>query len=417
MNLPPHETASADTARRGPLAGLRILDLSRVLAGPFCSMILGDLGAEVIKIEEVEEGDLTRTVPPMRNGESHYFLAVNRNKRSVAIDARAPAGRDAILAMVAKCDVVLENFRPGVMDRLELGYAALKEANPAVILCSISGFGADGSMRDCPSFDLVTQALSGVMSINGEPQSPPTKLALPMGDLAGGLWAAIAILAAVNDRRDTRKGAHIDLSLLEGLMGLLGYIAQLCTFTGTNPERMGNRHHSIVPYGMVPTRDGHIILALHVGSFWERFCTVVSRPELSANPRFADMESRRTNRDELEAILVEIMQARSTAEWQALLQAEGIPSSPVLDIVEALEQTPLRERNFVRDLDHPVAGPIRTLISPVRFADRYADLPLAAPQVLGADTRAVLGELSGLDANAIEALITSGIAGSLVQHL
>ena len=399
-------------ARRGPLAGLRVLDLSRVLAGPFCSMILGDLGAQVIKIEEVESGDLTRKVPPLQNGESHYFLAVNRNKKSVAIDARAPAGREVLRAMVSHCDVVLENFRPGVMDRLGLGYESLKEINPQIILCSISGFGATSSLRDRPSFDLVTQGLSGVMSVNGHPDGPPTKLGLPMGDLGGGFWGAIAILAAVNDRRDTGKGAHIDLSLLEGLMGMLGYIGQLSMMTGSSPERVGNRHHSIVPYGVFPTLDGHIILALHVGSFWNRFCDVVARPDLATHSRFASMESRRVHRDELEAVLAEIMVTRGTAQWQAILDEAGIPNSPVYDLVQALEQEPLKERNFVRELDHVVAGRIRTLASPVRFDDRYPDMPLEPPHTLGADTREVLQELCGLDAAAIDALMGAGVAAS-----
>lgn len=197
----------AGTTRRGPLTGVRILDLSRVLAGPFCSLILADLGAEVIKIEEIGVGDQTRTIPPFVNGESHYFLAINRNKRSVALDARTPEGRELLLKLATRCDVVLENFRPGVMDRLGLSYERLKSLKPELVVCSISGFGAAGSMRDKPSFDLVTQALSGVMSINGYPDGPPTKLGLPLGDIGGGPWAAIGVLAALN--HDDQSGRRV----------------------------------------------------------------------------------------------------------------------------------------------------------------------------------------------------------------
>jgi crotonobetainyl-CoA:carnitine CoA-transferase CaiB-like acyl-CoA transferase len=377
-------------------------------------MILADLGAEVIKIEDVKGGDQTRTIPPFQNGESHYFLAINRNKKSVALDARTPEGRDSLRALARRCDIVLENFRPGVMDRLGLDYETLKALNPAVILCSISGFGATGAMHDRPSFDLVTQGLSGVMSINGYAEGPPTKLGLPMGDLAGGLWAAIAILAAVNDRRCTGKGAHIDLSLLEGLMGLLGYLAQMCTMTGESPGRMGNSHHNIVPYGLMPTRDGHIVLALHVGTFWRNFCSAIGREDLITDPRFLGMKDRHANRDALEAIIRDIMLTRTTAEWQKLLDAGDVPSGPVNNIAQALEQPIVQERGFVRAMEHPRAGRIHSLASPLRFPDRYAQLPMEPPPLLGADTRAVLHNLAGLDPDAIERLIAAGIAAAPV---
>ena len=409
---PSGETAGGEGRRRGPLSGLRVLDLSRVLAGPFCSLILGDLGAEVIKVEDVEQGDLTRTIPPLQNGMSHYFLSVNRNKRSVAIDARTPAGRDLLCEMVKHSDVVLENFRPGVMDRLGLGYEVLREFNPQIIVCSISGFGATGSMSGRPSFDLITQGLSGVMSVNGHPANPPTKLGLPLGDIAGGLWAAIAILAALNDRKATARGAHIDLSLLEGLMSLLGYIAQMYTMTGIDPERVGNGHHNIVPYGVVQTLDGHLILALHVGTFWHQFCKVIGRGDLASDPRFNSMEGRKAHRVELEAIIADLMRTRPTSQWLSLFEENGIPSGPVLTIAQALDQNVLKERNFIRDVEHPSAGPIRSVASPIRFSDRYPDMPFTAPQLLGADTRAVLQELCSLDADAVEALISAGIAGS-----
>jgi crotonobetainyl-CoA:carnitine CoA-transferase CaiB-like acyl-CoA transferase len=399
-------------ARRGPLSGIRVLDLSRVLAGPFCSLILADLGAEVIKIEEIGVGDQTRTIPPFVNGQSHYFLAINRNKRSVALDARTPQGRDVLLKLAKRCDVVLENFRPGVMERLGLGYDKLKEINPAIVVCSISGFGASSPMRDKPSFDLVTQALSGVMSINGYPDGPPTKLGLPLGDIGGGLWAAIGVLAALNERHATGSGSRIDLSLLEGLMGLLGYLAQIHLVTGKSPGRMGNSHHNIVPYGLMPVKDGHIVLALHVGGFWRKFCRAIGREDLIGDPRFRTVKDRHANRVELERQIGEIMMTRTVAEWQKILDAADVPHGPVNSIGEALSQPAVVASGFVRETLHPTAGPVKVVGSPLRFPGRYEECPVDPPPLLGEHTREVLRSVAGLDESEIERLVAAGVAAT-----
>ena len=402
-------TNPAKSERHGPLAGIRILDLSRVLAGPFCSMILADLGAEVIKIEEIHGGDQTRTIPPFVNGESHYFLAINRNKSSVALDARTPEGQALLRKLATRCDVVLENFRPGVMDRLGLGYDRLKEAKPDLIVCSISGFGAKSSMRDKPSFDLVTQALSGVMSINGYADGTPTKLGLPLGDIGGGLWAAIGILAALNERNATGQGSHIDLSLLEGLMGLLGYLAEIFLVTGESPGRMGNSHHNIVPYGLMPVKDGHIVLALHVGGFWRNFCRAIEREDLITDPRFRTVKDRHQNRAELEAQIEAIMQTKTVAEWQKLLDVADVPHGPVNNIGQAVNQPIVRERGFVKKIQHPTAGTVEVLGSPLRFEGRYEDARMQAPPLLGEHTHEVLGSLLGLSDSEIESLICAKV--------
>ncbi len=402
------EAANAEQ-RRGPLTGVRVLDLSRVLAGPFCSMILADLGAEVIKIEEIGVGDQTRTIPPFVNGESHYFLAINRNKKSVALDARTAEGRDILLKLATHCDVVLENFRPGVMDRLGLGYERLKALKPDIIVCSISGFGAKGSMSDKPSFDLVTQALSGVMSINGYADGAPTKLGLPLGDIGGGLWAAIGVLAALNERHASGRGSNIDLSLLEGLMGLLGYLAEIFLVTGENPGRMGNSHHSIVPYGLMPVKDGHIVLALHVGSFWRNFCRAIGRDDLISNPRYRTVKDRHHNRAELERLIGEIMMTRTAAQWQRILDAADVPHGPVNNIGQALNQPIIQESGFVRETEHPTAGKIKVPGSPLRFRGLFEELRVDPPPLLGEHTREVLENLAGLDDAAVTRLITAGV--------
>jgi crotonobetainyl-CoA:carnitine CoA-transferase CaiB-like acyl-CoA transferase len=397
------------TGRRGPLSGVRILDLSRVLAGPFCSMILGDLGAEIIKVEEIGTGDQTRTIPPFQNGESHYFLAINRNKRSIALDARRPEGRDILLNIATHCDVVLENFRPGVLDRLGLGEAALRARNPGIIVCSISGFGATSPMAGKPSFDLVTQALSGVMSINGYPDGPPTKLGIPLGDVGGGMWAAIGILAALHERKSTGEGSSIDLSLLEGLMGLLGYLAEIYLVTGENPGRMGNSHHNIVPYGLMPVKDGHIVLALHVGGFWRNFCRAIGCEDLIADPRFRTVKDRYRNRGELEGLIIDIMLTRTAAEWQQILDAHDVPHGPVNSIGDALNQPVVQASGFVRETMHPTAGLVKVLGSPLRFPGRYDECAITPPPLLGEHTREILTTIAGLGDSDVDALAASGV--------
>ncbi len=388
----------------GPLSGLRVLDLSRVLAGPFCSMILGDLGAEIIKVEDPSGGDQTRTIPPFVNGVSHYFLAINRNKKSIAVDTRLPEGREVILDLVRQSDVVLENFRPGVMDRLGLSFEVLRALKPDLVVCSISGFGQTGKMSNLPSFDLITQAMSGVMSINGEPDGPPTKLGLPMGDIGGGLWAAIGVLAALQARSRSGVGAHIDLSLLDGLVGLMGYLAEIYLVTGENPARVGSAHHSVVPYGRYPVKDGHIVLALHVGTFWRKFCGAIGRSDLADNPKYRTTSDRRDNRDELEAIVIELLQTRTAEEWHVVLHDADVPHGTVNTVGEALEQDVIAERGLVQTYQHPVAGPTKVVGSPLRFTGQYEAGPMAAAPLLGEHTEEILTGLLGYDADRIRAL-------------
>jgi crotonobetainyl-CoA:carnitine CoA-transferase CaiB-like acyl-CoA transferase len=398
-----------DDGVNGPLKEVRVLDLTRVLAGPFGTMILGDLGADVIKVEEPGHGDGVRAIGPFYpGGLSHYFLAINRNKRSIAVDMKAAAGRDLILDLVEHCDVVIENFRPGVMERLGLGFERLAERRHDVILCSISGFGRTGPMAQKPSFDLVSQALSGVMSITGEPEEPPTKMGLPMGDLAGGLWGSIAVLAALHERDRSHRPQHIDLSLLEGLTGLLGYLGQLTMLTGKSPERMGSSHHSVVPYGRFEVKDGYLVVALHVGSFWRHFCRAIGREDLIDDERFRSSGSRSKNRDVLLPIIEDILRQKTRAQWQELLDAADVPHAPLLDVSEALVQEQLDARGVLRSIAHPTAGDVQVVGPVVRFVGESQG-PLRPPPLLGEHTREICQALLGWDEDMINNLIATGV--------
>lgn len=395
---------------QGPLTGVRVLDLTRVLAGPFGTLILGDLGADVLKVEEPGGGDGVRRIDPFYDGGlSHYFLAINRNKRSMVVDLKKAEGRDVVLDLVASCDIVIENFRPGVMERLGLGFEALKARRPDVILCSISGFGRDGRLRDKPSFDLVTQARSGVMSITGEPDGGPTKMGLPMGDLGGGLWGAIAVLAALHRRTLDGKAQHIDLSLLDGLMALLGYIGQLALLTGEAPDRVGSSHHSVVPYGRFETADGYLVLALHVGLFWRKFCHAIGRPELIEDPRFKTSADRNHNRGELLPIVEEILRSKTRVEWEQILGDADVPHAPILNVVEALSQGQVVDRGLLHTLVHPTAGELKVVGPPFRFAGVDNIGEFRPPPLLGEHTRQICRELLGWDDTQIDALVAAGV--------
>src|SRR5439155_10847859 len=291
-------------------------------------MLLGDLGAEILKIEPPGIGDETRVIPPYRGGESHYFLAINRNKRSLVVDLKQEAGQQVLLDLVPHCDALMENFRPGVLARLGLAPDRLLEVNPRLIICSISGFGQSGPLRDRPSYDIVTQAMTGAMSVTGEPGRAPVKLGLPMGDLAGGLFAALGILAALQERQRTGRGRVIDVSLYDCMVGLLGYLAGLYLSTGENPGPVGSGHHIIVPYGAFRASDGYVVIALHSGAFYRKFCEAIGQPELATDPRFANTDARQRNKEELTRIVAAIVAERPMAHWLEILNWFGTPVAP-----------------------------------------------------------------------------------------
>lgn len=397
----------ADGTYVGPLQGLRVLDLTRVLAGPYSTMMLGDMGAEIIKLEPPGIGDETRVIPPHRGGESHYFLAINRNKKSLVVDLKQAAGQQILLDLLPHCDVVIENFRPGVMERLGLAPLRLLAINPRLIVCSISGFGQTGPLRDRPSYDIVTQAMSGAMSVTGEPGRPPVKLGLPMGDLAGGLFAALGILAALHERQQTGRGQIIDVGLYDCLVGLLGYLAELFLFTGINPAPVGSGHHIIVPYGAYQASDGFLVIALHSGNFYRKFCETIGRPELANDPRFATGEARQQHKDLLNDLVAEIVRQQPRAYWLELLEGAGIPTAPIQRLSDVLAHPHTKARNMLTEIQHPTAGTLPLIGRVLKFAQEQP--PVAPAPLYGQHSRQVLQDLLGYSQAHIDTLVSTGI--------
>ncbi len=403
--------AQSAAKNAGPLAGVVVVDLTRVLSGPYATMLLGDLGASVIKIEDPKGGDTTRHSAPYKGGQSHYFAAINRNKQSIALDLTVPRGRELLLSLVRKADVLIENYRPGVMARLGLDEATLRAANPDVILCSISGFGQTGPLRNRIAYDVITQAMSGVLSTNGDPDGPPVRLSLPIGDLAGGMMATIGVIASLFGRRQGRGARTIDISLHDTLISMLGYMATLYDVTGTTPQRTGSRHPSVVPYGTFRTSDGWLALAIFTTPFWKKFCGTIQRPELAEDPRYRSTRDRMTNRGELEAMVEEIMAQQSTVAWEALFEQADVPASAILSVPEALEHPQTRARNMFPTIGHPSDGSIRVPGLPLRLGGAQAESP-NPPPLLGENTVAVLRDFLKLGEQEIADLLDEGIVST-----
>lgn len=387
----------------GPLAGIRVLDFTRVLAGPSASLALADLGAEIIKVEPPGTGDETRTFPPFRDGESHYFVAINRGKKSIVIDLKSEQGIVLAKDLAAKCDIVIENYRPGVMDRLGLGYEELSAINPGLIYCAISGFGMTGPLKDRPSFDIVLQAMSGALSVNGDPDGLPTKLGIPLGDLVGGINGPTAILAALHERHATGRGRLIDISLLDGLMGMLGYIAQLAFFTGEDPKRQGSQHPNLVPYGIFPARDGSIVAACLTNAFWGRICNALGMPEYTQDPRYDSLEKRRDARDEVNELVASRTRQRTVEELSASFEEHHVAYAPILGVTEALSQPQSVARGMVVETEHETLGRIPIVNRSIRFPQDQQPVP-AAPPVLGQHTSEILSDILELSPERIAQL-------------
>jgi formyl-CoA transferase/CoA:oxalate CoA-transferase len=379
-----------------------------VLAGPAASLALADLGADVVKVEPPDPGDETRLFPPLRGDVSSYFLSVNRGKRSIVVDLKTDTGVALVRDLAAGCDVLIENYRPGVMDRLGLGYESLSSSNPRLIYCSISGFGMTGPLRDRPSFDIVLQALSGALSVNGEVGRVPTKLGIPLGDLIGGINGPIGILAALYERSVTGRGRLIDVSLLDGMIGMLGYHAQAAFFSGRDPQPQGSEHSILVPYGSFTAKDGAIIIACLTNSFWQHLCHAVGEPDWIKDARFETIELRRANRQLLNELISGFTAQQTIAELVALFTQHEVPHAPILGVQAALAQPQAVAREMVVQAEHAVLGTIPIVSRPIKFPDAPQPVP-TAPPVLGQHTDEILRDLLGLSSERIAELRASKV--------
>ena len=404
----------------GPLSHIRVLDLSRVLAGPWAGQNLADLGAEVIKVERPGQGDDTRRWGPpylkdaagRDTSEPAYYLSCNRGKKSIVLDLATPQGQRLARELAAKCDILLENYKVGGLAKFGLGYDDLEASHPHLIYCSITGFGQTGPYRERAGYDLIAQGMGGLMSITGEPDGAPgggpKRVGVAIADLFSGMYATIAVLAALARRERTGRGQHIDLALLDCQVAMLANQAMNYLTSGRPPPRMGNAHPNVVPYQPFATADGQIIVAAGNDAQFAGLCAVIGRPELADDPDFATNAARIRNRERLLPMITERLKARTNREWQGALDAVGVPCGPINALDEVFAEPQVRARGMRFELDHPLAGRVPMVASPMRFSDTPIEYH-APPPLLGEHTDDVLGELLGLDAGAIARLREVGV--------
>ncbi|HSC26959.1 MAG TPA: CoA transferase [Vicinamibacterales bacterium] len=378
------------TSRQPPLAGTLVVDLTRVLSGPYCTMLLADMGARVIKVEQPGTGDDTRAWgPPFLGEESAYFLSINRNKESLTLDLKHPGACPVIERLLDRADVLVENFRPGTMDRLGLGYGSLSARWPRLVYCSISGFGQTGPRRSQPGYDAVIQAEGGLMSITGDAGGPPFRLGVAISDIVTGMFAAQGVAMALLARMRTGKGQHVDVGMLDSTAALLTYQAAACFATGRAPGRLGNRHPTIVPYETFEASDGEFVLAIGNDDLWRRFCRLVELGALASDARFETNRARVEHYGALRPLLAERLRTRTRAAWLAAFTAEGIPCGAVRDVGAVIEDPQIAERGMVETVEHAALGDIKVLGIPVKLSDTPGAVR-AAPPTLGQHTERIL---------------------------
>ena len=404
----------------GALSHLRVLDLSRVLAGPWAGQILADLGAEVIKVERPGNGDDTRAWgPPFlkdaygeSTGEAAYYLSANRNKQSVTIDFTKPEGQQLVRDLASKSDILIENFKVGGLQAYGLDYASLKVLNPDLIYCSITGFGQTGPYAKRAGYDFMVQGLGGLMSLTGRPEGDegagPVKVGVALTDILTGLYSTVAILAALAHRQHEGGGQHIDMALLDVQVACLANQAMNYLTTGVAPQRLGNAHPNIVPYQDFPTADGDFILTVGNDSQFRKFAEVAGRPELGGDPRFSTNKLRVANRAELVPLIRQLTVFKTTAEWVAQLEAVGVPCGPINDLAQVFADPQVRARGLAMQLPHPLAGLVPQVASPIRLSETPVEYR-NAPPLLGEHTQQVLEQVLGLKSGAVEALRRSGV--------
>ena len=397
--------------KKGPLEGVRVLDLTRALAGPYGSLILGDLGAEVIKIETPQEVALefgSRTPLDPRysyGGEDVYFLSVNRNKKSLTLNLKVPLARQVFYELTKKSDVVFDNFRPDVMEGLGVDYESLKKVNPRIICCSLTGFGPSGPYKDRPAFDLIIQALSGGISITGDPDSssPPVRAGIAVADLAGGMFAAHGIMAALYSRERTGEGQKVDVSLLDGQISMLGYVAAYYLVSGVIQGRIGTRHQNNPVYGALKTKDGYVAICAHRGPFWRNLCRAMNHEELINDPRFDTDIKRHQNADKIWDLLGEIFATKTTSEWLGRLLECDVPCAPINAVDAALNDPQVLHSNMIVSLKRPEGGEIRLVGNPIKMSGT-AQQPYEYPVKLGQNTEEILQGILGYSGQQIDEL-------------
>ena len=390
-----------------PLSGLTVLDFTRVLSGPYCTMLLGDMGARVIKLEQPGRGDDTRAWgPPFINGESAYFLSINRNKESLTLDLKSAAARAVLDSLLERADVLVENFRPGTMERLGLSYDVLAKRYPRLVYCSISGFGQTGPRSAEPGYDAVIQGEAGLMSITGDATGPPFRLGVAIADIVSGMFAAQGIAMALLARTRTGRGQRVDIGMLDATAALLTYQAGIYFATGGTPGRMGNRHPTIVPYETFQASDGDFVIAVGNDEQWRRFCRIAGLESIANDDRFATNRGRVVHYQELRPLLAERLRTRNRQEWVRELKSAGVPCGSVRDIGEVLQDRQLDARQMIETIDHVSAGSIRLLGVPIKLSDTPGAVRTAPPG-LGEHTDRILRDDCGLTTEDIDALRAS----------
>jgi crotonobetainyl-CoA:carnitine CoA-transferase CaiB-like acyl-CoA transferase len=402
---PDHRT---DAFSMLPLNGVKVLDLTRYLSGPFCTMMLGDLGADVTKIERFPAGDDVRRLGPHINGESYCFAMVNRHKHSLALDMKSERGREIILELVREADILVENFRPGAAARLDLDYESLKQVNPRLVYASISGFGQTGPYTHRAGFDIIAQGVSGFMRMTGQPGSDPTKVGFAVNDIAAGITATVGVLAAYIHTLNTGEGQHVDVSLVDSALAWTQWESAAYFGSGEVPQPEGSRHRRSAPYQAYRTADGYVTVGANTDRLWRRFCEeVVERPQWIEDPRYAELLVRLDHLDELEEDIEKVFGERTTAEWIDRLDAAGVPGGPVYTYDETLADEHVLAREMVLEAEHPVIGPIRTLGFPIKYSETPLSIREVAPTV-GQHTADVLARL-GYSADEIATLAEEGV--------
>ncbi len=391
------------------LEDVKVVDLTRTLAGPFCTMLLGDLGADVVKIEEPERGDETRSWTPFWNGESTQFVSFNRNKRSLSLNLREEEGLDIVRSLAADADVMIESFRAGALERMGLGYEDIRRINSGIVYCSISGYGRTGPMAEKPGYDLIIQAYSGLMDLTGEPDGLPLRVGFSLVDLFTGMMAYGSVVTALYHRRQTGQGQRIEAALLDGQVAALSYHATAYMATGVVPQRMGSGHPSLVPYQSFPASDGYFILGVANQGLWERFCAAIERPDLLEDTRFKTNDDRVVHRAECVGLLSEIFRTRTVAEWVEVIERAGVPCGPINRVDDVVNNPQVQARNMIAELSHPNVPDLRIPNSPLKLAETPAAIK-RPPPLLGQHNEEILAEL-GYEAEVIAELRRKGVIG------